>query len=173
MAEDKGKAIKVKVFFTDDGDSDESLTSAATVAVTTSPLTVSLENEPDTPHDGQNPFTFELHFSEEFDLSYLTLKDDAFTVEGGEVTRARRIDRHSITPNIRWEITVRPTGDGEVPSRCRRPATATPRGPSARRTTGCCPTRWSSPSAVPSDLDRPVNKEGRAHRCPGGAATLS
>ena len=114
VADDKGKAIKVKVFFTDDGDSDESLTSAATVAVTTSPLTVSLENEPDTPHDGQNPFTFELHFSEEFDLSYLTLKDDAFTVEGGEVTRARRIDRDSITPNIRWEITVRPTGDGEV-----------------------------------------------------------
>ena len=114
VADDKGKAITVRVSFTDDQNNDESLTSAATAAVTTWPLTVSLENEPDTPHDGQNTFTFELRFSEEFNLSYLTLKEDAFTVDGGEVTNARRMDRDSITPNIRWEITVRPTGDGDV-----------------------------------------------------------
>ena len=110
VAADKGRAITVKVSFTDDGDSDESLTSAATAAVTTSPLTVGLENEP-ADHDGQNTFTFQLRFSEEFQVSYLTLRDDAFTVDGGEVTRARRLERDSITPNVRWEITVRPDGD--------------------------------------------------------------
>ena len=47
-------------------------------------------------------------------MSYLTLRDDAFTVDGGEVTNARRMDRDSITRNIHWEITVRPTGDGDV-----------------------------------------------------------
>ncbi len=113
VAADKGRAITVKVSFTDDGDSDESLTSAATAAVTTSPLTVSLENEP-ADHDGQNTFTFQLRFSEEFQVSYLTLRDDTFTVDGGEVTRARRLERDSITPNVRWEITVRPAGDGDV-----------------------------------------------------------
>ena len=113
VAADKGRAITVKVSFTDDGDSDESLTSAATAAVTTSPLTVGLENEP-ADHDGSNTFTFQLRFSEEFQVSYLTLRDDAFTVDGGEVTQARRLERDSITPNVRWEITVRPDGDGDV-----------------------------------------------------------
>ena len=113
VAADKGRAITVKVSFTDDGDSDESLTSAATAAVTTSPLTVRLENEP-TDHDGSNTFTFQLRFSEGFYVSYLTLRGDAFTVDGGEVTQARRLESDSITPNVRWEITVRPAGDGDV-----------------------------------------------------------
>ena len=34
---------------------------------------------------------------------------DTFSVEG-----ARRLDSDSGTPNIHWEITVRPDGDGEV-----------------------------------------------------------
>ena len=114
VADDEGKAITVRVSFTDDNSNDESLSSAATAAVTTSPLTVGLENEPDTPHDGQNTFTFELRFSEEFYVSYLTLRDDAFAVDGSEVTNARRMDPDSITRNIHWEITVRPTGDGDV-----------------------------------------------------------
>ena len=113
VAADKGRAITVKVSFTDDGDSDESLTSAATAAVTASPLTVRLENGP-VDHDGSDTFTFQLRFSEEFYVSYLTLRDDAFTVDGGEVTNARRLERDSITPNIHWEITVRPAGDGDV-----------------------------------------------------------
>ena len=48
------------------------------------PLTASLENTPDS-HDGENVFTFELRFSEEFSLSYVTLQDHAFTVVGGSV----------------------------------------------------------------------------------------
>ena len=115
-AADEGKAVKVRVSFTDDAGNTESLTSAATDAVASlprPPLTASLENAPGS-HDGVNTFTFELRFSEEFRLSYKTLRDHAFTVAGGSVEGARRIDRDSDTPNIRWEITVRPDGDGEV-----------------------------------------------------------
>ena len=67
----------------------------------------------DTPssHDGQTAFTFELRLSEEFDLSHVTLRDHAFTVTGGEVTGARRLEEPS---NIRWEITVAPDGNGDV-----------------------------------------------------------
>ena len=62
-------------------------------------------------HDGSATFTFELRFSEEFELSYVTLRDHAFTVTGGEVTKARRLERPG---NIRWEITVRPDSSGAV-----------------------------------------------------------
>ena len=109
VAADEGKAIKVRVSFTDDAGNEETLTSAAT-AVVKAPLTASLENTPDT-HDGENVFTFELRFSEEFSLSYKTLRDHAFTVSGGEVEKAERITKGS---NLRWLITVRPDGDGQV-----------------------------------------------------------
>ena len=56
-------------------------------------------------------FTFELRFSEEFSLSYVTLQDHAFTVAGGSVEKAHRVEKPS---NIRWRITVRPDGDGDV-----------------------------------------------------------
>ena len=65
-------------------------------------------------HDGQTAFTFELRFSEEFPVSYLTLRDHAFTVVGGSVQKARRLERDSDTPNVRWEITVTPDGDGDL-----------------------------------------------------------
>ena len=105
----EGKTIRVRVSFTDDAGNEESLTSEATDAVAV-PLTASLENTPDT-HDGENVFTFELGFSEEFSLSYKVLRDHAFTVAGGTVTNAERITKGS---NLRWLITVRPDGDGQV-----------------------------------------------------------
>ncbi len=112
---DEGKAIKIRVSFTDDAGNAESLTSLATAAVAAAPAPLTAEFL-DTPssHDGETAFTFELRFSEEFELSYKTLRDHAFTVTGGEVTTARRLDRDSATPNIRWEITVRPVGNGGV-----------------------------------------------------------
>ena len=111
-AADEGKTIKVRVSFTDDAGYGETLTSPATgiVAAALLPLTASLENMPDT-HDGQNVFTFELRFSEEFSLSYKMLRDHAFTVAGGTVEKAERITKGS---NLRWLITVRPDGDGQV-----------------------------------------------------------
>ena len=56
-------------------------------------------------HDGQTAFTFELRFSEEFGISYLTLRDHAFKVTGGTVNKAKRITQGS---NIGWTITVTP-----------------------------------------------------------------
>ena len=110
VAADAGKAVKVQVSFTDDADNDETLTSAATAAVTLPPLTASAHGVPAS-HDGSAAFTFELRFSEEMPLSYKTLRDHAFTVTGGEVVKARRLERGK---NVRWEITVRPDGDGTV-----------------------------------------------------------
>ena len=104
-----GNAIRVRVSFTAAAGNEWSLTSAATVVVR-APLTVSLENEPSS-HDGKNVFTFELRFSDEVNLSFSILRDHAFTVDGGEVKNAKRLTKGS---NIRWEITIRPDGAGEV-----------------------------------------------------------
>ena len=71
-------------------------------------LTASAHDVPGS-HDGSTVFTFELRFSENFHLSYKTLRDHAFTVTGGEVTGARRLAPPS---NIGWEIQVEPDGDG-------------------------------------------------------------
>ena len=110
---DEGKAISVAVSFTDDAGNDETLTSAASAAVEAAPLpplTASLENVA-TSHDGESVFTFELRFSEEFSLSYKTLRDHAFTVTGGTVKKAQRLEQGS---NMGWRITVRPDGNGQV-----------------------------------------------------------
>ena len=47
------------------------------------PLTAAFEATPES-HDGSADFTFQLRFSEEFSLSYRTLRDHAFTVTGGD-----------------------------------------------------------------------------------------
>ena len=110
VTEDVGKALKVRVTFDDDAGNSESLTSAATesVAARPSPLTASISAAPGS-HDGQ--FTFDLRFSEGFSISYKTLRDHVFTVTGGEVTKARRLNPPS---NVGWEIHVTPDGDGDV-----------------------------------------------------------
>ena len=126
VAADQGKAIKVRVAFTDDAGNAETLTSTSTVVAAslppaipdeeeqedeeTSPLTASAHGVPAS-HDGSSPFTFELRFSEEFGISYRTLRDHAFTVTDGEVIKARRLERGK---NVRWEIRVRPSADGTV-----------------------------------------------------------
>ena len=107
---EQGQAIQVRVSFTDDRSNAESLTSEATDAVAHPPLTVSLENNPAS-HDGQNVFTFEIWFSEESPLSFRVLKLHAFTVTGGTVKKAQRIDEPS---NIPWRITVQPDSNGDV-----------------------------------------------------------
>ena len=112
-SDDVGKTIKVRVSFTDDAGHSETLTSAATGAVEARPLpplTASLDNTPSS-HDGESAFTFELRFSEEFGISYKTLRDHAFTVTGGAVRKANRLEQGS---NLGWRITVMPDGDGQV-----------------------------------------------------------
>ena len=111
--DDAGKPVKVRVSFTDDAGNAETLTSAATEAVAglpPEPLTAVIENAA-TSHDGENVFTFEVRFSEEFELSYKTLRDHAFTVTGGAVKKAERMKQGS---NVGWRITVRPDSDADV-----------------------------------------------------------
>ena len=112
-ASEQGQTIQVRVTFTDDADNEETLTSIATAEVTAAPvpLTVSVTVSAPASHDGSSEFTFEIEFSEEFGLSYRTLKFDAFNVTGGSVERAQRMDKPS---NIRWLITVKPQGNGDV-----------------------------------------------------------
>ena len=113
-ASDEGKVITVRVSFTDDAGNEESLTSAATAAVAAAaltPLTASIHSEPAS-HDGQAEFTFELRFSENLEgFSYSTLQNHAFTVNAGEVVKARRLESGK---NIRWEITINPASSADV-----------------------------------------------------------
>ena len=112
---DVGNTIQVRVTFSDDRNNQETLTSAATGPVEEAPqepLTASTHGVPQS-HDGENAFTFELRFGEELKsgFSFKTLRDHAFTVTGGEITRAKRLDGSG---NTRWTIHVQPDGSGSV-----------------------------------------------------------
>ena len=109
---DAGKVIKVTVSFTDDAGNAESVTSAATAAVTQPPLTASTHDVPES-HDGATAFTFELRFSEEpgGGFSATTLRDQALTVSGGTITNVRQLETGK---NLKWEITLQPSGNEEV-----------------------------------------------------------
>ena len=76
------------------------------------PLTASFESVP-TSHNGSDNFKFRISFSEELEanFSYKTLRDHAFTVEGGTVAGARRLVSGS---NIRWEISVSPDSSADA-----------------------------------------------------------
>ena len=142
--DDEGKAIQVRVTFTDGAGNAESLTSYAKLSappliipdeepppestatreareaqeaqeVAETPLTAAIHDAPES-HDGQEDFTFELRFSEEpkEGFSDVTLRDHAFTVTRGTVVGARRLDGDSATPNTRWEITVSPDSNADV-----------------------------------------------------------
>ena len=106
----KGKTIQVRVSFRDDADNDETLTSVATATVV-GPLTVRLVFPVASHHGASNVFAFDIRFSEEIPLSYKTLKSHAFTVTGGAILRAQRMNKPS---NISWRITVRPDSNGDV-----------------------------------------------------------
>ena len=73
-------------------------------------LTAALSNVP-TAHSGTGTFRFKLTFSENIAVSYRTLRDSAFDVSGGEITRAQRAQRGS---NLAWWITVRPNRYDDV-----------------------------------------------------------
>ena len=73
-------------------------------------LTASFTDVP-AEHDGSSEFTVRLAFSEEPQLDFRTLRDRAVTVDGGTV---RRVGRVAKGRNDRWEIRVRPDGNGAV-----------------------------------------------------------
>ena len=111
VAADEGARLKVRVSFTDDAGHEERLTSAATdaVAAAPEPLTASFEGLP-AEHAGQGSFSFRVAFSDGINSSYKTVRDASFTVTGGAVTRARRVDKRRDL----WEITVKPDSDEAV-----------------------------------------------------------
>ena len=104
---------------------------AATVTVLASggpprpPLTASFENMPSS-HNGSE-FTFRLAFSEDPDVSYRVLRDEAFDVTGGAVRRARRVDDRD---DLR-EIHVEPDSQGLVLVTIRLPETTNCDAPDA------------------------------------------
>ena len=77
--------------------------------VSTTPLTASFSDMPASHTGGE--FTFGLAFSEEVEVGYVTLRDTAFVVTGGEVSQAQRQQQGS---NQAWNITVDPDGQGAV-----------------------------------------------------------
>ena len=110
-SDEQGKTIQVKATFTDDRGNSESLTSEATdvVAAKPVPLTASFSNVPNSHSGSGTTFTFDLAFSENFPLSYITLRDHAFSEDDdGPVTRAQRKVQGS---NQTWTITVEPKGN--------------------------------------------------------------
>ncbi len=94
---------------TDDG---TMLSSPQKFTVKGPPLTPSSESVP-TSHNGSGEFRFRIALSEEpkSGFSYTTMRDHAFTVTGGTVTGARRLDPPS---NVGWEIVVEPDSTGAV-----------------------------------------------------------
>ena len=73
------------------------------------PLTATFEDMPET-HDGESAFTFRVALSEDIGISFRALREDAFTVTGGRVTRGTRVDdRRDL-----FEMTVEPDSGGDV-----------------------------------------------------------
>ena len=73
------------------------------------PLTASFEGMP-AELDGERAFSFRVAFSEDIGISFRALREDAFTVTGGQVARGRRVDgRRDL-----FEITVEPDSNGDV-----------------------------------------------------------
>ena len=68
-------------------------------------LTAEFRNVPTT-HNGSDPFTMELHFSEDIpELGYRTVRDTALEATNGRITKAKR---HTSGSNQAWNITVQP-----------------------------------------------------------------
>ena len=105
---DVGKAIKVRVSFTDNAGNAESVTSDAVAGPY--PLTATTHDAPGS-HDGSAAFSFELWFSEAPAVGFATVRDHAFTVTEGSVDNVRRLVPGN---NARWEITVTPSSEADV-----------------------------------------------------------
>ena len=113
-ASEQGQTIQVRVTFTDAAGNEETLTSEATGAVAAKPIPlIATFSKVPASHSGSGTtFTFDLAFSENFPLSYITLRDHAFSEDDdGPVSRAQRKVQGS---NQTWTITVEPKGNGAI-----------------------------------------------------------
>ncbi len=92
------------------GPTEDASSDTADEQTSNDPLTATLDNVPSS-HDGSAEFTFDLAFSENFPLGYATLRDHAFTINGGTIEQAQRKVTGS---NQNWTITVEPSGNGAI-----------------------------------------------------------
>ena len=109
---DGGKSIRTRISFTDDAGYEETLTSPA-VLIPRPPLTATLQTD-QVSHDGQNSFTVTVTFSEQFPVSYTTIRNHLLDVDDGQVNKAKRSDPESAERNRVWNITIAPAGDEDV-----------------------------------------------------------
>ena len=105
---DQGKAIKVRVTFSDDAGNEETLTSTASAAVE-APLTAELQGVPDN-HDGSGKFTFRILFSEPVTAGFAALKQHSFQVSNATIKKAQRVDGR----NDLRKFTIQPSSDADV-----------------------------------------------------------
>ena len=73
-------------------------------------LTASFHDVP-AGHDGSKRFNFELHFSEEISLSYVSVRDALFDVSGGRVVKAQRLEAGK---NRKWLVSVKPASSSDI-----------------------------------------------------------
>ena len=128
------------------------------------PLTASFEAMPEA-HDGGSAFRFRVAFSENIGISYRSLREDAFEVAGGRVTRGRRVDdRRDL-----FEITVEPDGAGEVAvslpagRECSVSGAICTKGENRRQLTNTPAATVAGPAAAPltaSFVDVPAEHDG-------------
>ena len=85
------------------------LSRPASATIADKALTASLSGPAE--HKGSGTFEVRLTFSMEPDVSYKTVRDTMFTVKGGTITGARRVDPPA---DLEFDIVVKPDGDGAV-----------------------------------------------------------
>ena len=128
------------------------------------PLTASFEDLPEA-HDGESAFRFRVAFSEPIAISFRSLREDAFEVAGGRVTRGRRVDdRRDL-----FEMTVEPDGAGEVAialpagRECGVSGAICTKGENRRQLTNTPAATVAGPAAAPltaSFVDVPAEHDG-------------
>ena len=136
------------------GENRRQLTNTPTAAVAgpaaapaVEPLTASFVGLP-AEHDGAGAFTFRVAFSENIGISNRSLREDAFAVSGGRVTRGRRVDRRRDL----FEVTVRPDSAGGVTialpagRECAVPGAICTRGEPRRRLTNALSATVAGPA---------------------------
>ena len=130
------------------------------------PLTASFTGLPEA-HDGESAFRFRLAFSEPIAISFRSLREDAFAVTGGRVTRGKRVDRRKDL----FEITVEPDGAGEVAislpagRECSVSGAICTWGPPRKQLTNTPTATVAGPAGVPltaSFVDVPAEHDGES-----------
>ena len=169
-ASQQGQTIQVRVGFTDDAGNRETLTSQATDAVAAKPipLTASFSGVPGS-HSGSGEFTFDLSFSENVKAGYERIRDKAFDIDDGDITKAQRKQQGS---NQTWTITVEPDGNGAIsitlPETTGCDADGAICTGAGKKLSGRVELTINGPEAEPRTAEQPSHRPAHHHRDPPG-----